>query len=53
MSEISYQTRLIHICTSKLLDGAHHFFSMKALAVLGITDILLTVSAKGITKLLA
>ena len=37
MSEIYYQTRLVHIRASKLLDGAlaagHNFFSMKALAV--------------------
>jgi len=34
--EICYQTRLVYICASKLLDACsagHNFFSMKALAV--------------------
>ena len=56
MSEIYYQIILVYICTSKLLDEAllvSHFFAMKTLAVAQhqrFTDILLTVSAIGITK---
>ena len=53
MSEICYQIRLVYICASKLLDEAlqvSHFFSMKTLQLLSITDILLAISAIGITK---
>jgi len=56
MSEISYQTSLVHTYASKRLDGALLAiisFPGRHWQLLSITDILLTVSAIGITKLVA
>jgi len=53
MSEICYQIRLVYICASKLLDEAllvSHSLQWRHWQLLSITDILLTVSAIGITK---
>ena len=57
MSEICYQFRLVYICSSKLLDEAllvsHFYFNERHWQLLSITDILLTVSVIGITKLVS
>jgi len=56
MSEICYQTRLVHIYTTKLLDGALLViisFPWRHWQLLCITYILLTVSVTGIIKFVA